>query len=824
VLRMRARLIWWFILVAGIVAVPAHAQTQGIGALMDSALVADKEGRFADAAAFLEQIRVLPSFGTESYARRRKVLSYLGKAYREQNDWSRAIPVWEELLQAAAVLQNAPDQKTMHLNLGIVMRRVGRYRDAETHLKAAERLAGTLKADKGLVAIYAELLAVAEELGVQPDIDKYRQLLAAARQQEGGAEVEADDPDTLAKDAQDAAAENRLSDSVRLQQSAIEALRGRGPGGGTNNVRKLVAFLVDLGILQFRIKDFPGALDTYRAAAELCTSPGLRPEAAFCALKMAEVYLELDRRDSAWTALNAALTNLENTESIANALYNIGLIQKDRGDHVGAAAAFLRSVMMFEVTRSNVSQESDDERRRMYMSSRIEAYEQCIGILSELRMHTSAFKVMELAQARTLNESLHSLNSDQPLPKIALTPDAILKASDPVLLLDTLYQQTGGMDLTDVCARYIDKESALLEFFLGKYRAFAFVAHDADGEIVELQPPDRIDDAVDKLRSHLSRRGSAASLVLPVDSVLSSLVLGPVWPMVKEKSHLFIVPNGSLWVVPFETLLEPSEPAAKTSAVHPGPGLDELTFQTAPFLVRRFSFTYSQSACILGTTVARPHALAPMLIAFADPSRSYEKIKKTSDVRRDSSMAALKFASKEVRDIARFFPAENTRLFIGSHATEAAAKAILDTAGAHILHFATHGYLSRDGGTRVGLILDRSQKEDGILESAEIAQMHIHSDVVVLSACETGLGERVPGEGTMGLARAFALAGARVVVVSLWEVADQSTSQLMNVMYQELRRSNGNVPRALHEAQQSLLASERTSAPFYWAPFIAIGQ
>jgi CHAT domain-containing protein/tetratricopeptide (TPR) repeat protein len=819
---MRVLLILSVIVLTGLPALTARAQTAGIGALMDSALVADREQRFEDAAVFLEQIRALPSFGAESYARRRKALALLGKAYGEQNAWDRAVPVWEELLKSAASLQIAPDQETMHINLGIVLRRVGRYSDADTHLKAAERLAITLKDDKGLAAIYAELLAQARELQVPNDIRRYEGLLASVSQH-GGA-PSAGDPDALALEAQQAASQNRLDDAVRLQQAAVDIVQSRGQGGGINGVRKLVAFLVDLGILQSRAKDLPGALNSYRAAVDQCTSPGLRPEAAFCALKMAEVYLELDRRDSAWTSLNAALADLENTESLANALYNIGLIQKDRGDQVGAAAAFLRAVMMFEVTRSNVSQDADDERRRVYMSSRIEAYEQCIGILSELRMHDSAFKVMELAQARTLNESLRSLNSEQPLPKINITPEAILKASDPMLLLDTLYQQTGGMDLTDVCARYIDRESALLEFFLGRYRAFVLVAHDADGEIVELQPPDRIDDAVDKLRGTLSRRGNSASLVLPVDSVLSSLVLGPVWPMVKEKSHLFVVPNGSLWLVPFETLLEPAQPAAKTPGKPQEPGLDEQTFRTAPFLVRRFSFTYSQSACILGSTVARPHALAPMLIAFADPSRSYENIRKTSDVRRDSSMAALKFASKEVRDIARYFPAESTRLFIGNHATEAAAKKILDTAGAHILHFATHGFLSRDGGRRVGLILDRSQNEDGVLESAEIAKMHLHSDVVVLSACETGLGERVPGEGTMGLARAFALAGARVVVVSLWEVADQSTSQLMNVMYQELRRSNGNVPRALHEAQQSLLSSDRTAAPFYWAPFIAIGQ
>ena len=103
--------------------------------------------------------------------------------------------------------------------------------------------------------------------------------------------------------------------------------------------------------------------------------------------------------------------------------------------------------------------------------------------------------------------------------------------------------------------------------------------------------------------------------------------------------------------------------------------------------------------------------------------------------------------------------------------------------------------------------------------------IYLGSPLVVLSACETGLGKEKRGEGVMGLTRAFMYAGAPTVGVSLWSVADKSTADLMTDFYRRLLAS-GDVSSsaALREAQLSLIAGKKYSAPFYWAPFVLVGD
>ena len=100
----------------------------------------------------------------------------------------------------------------------------------------------------------------------------------------------------------------------------------------------------------------------------------------------------------------------------------------------------------------------------------------------------------------------------------------------------------------------------------------------------------------------------------------------------------------------------------------------------------------------------------------------------------------------------------------------------------------------------------------------------MNADLIVLSACQTGLGKMVRGEGMIGLTRAFMYAGASSVLVSLWSVSDVSTSKLMEKFYENLVVKNQDKAEALRRAQLSMLETERFSHPFYWAPFVLIGD
>jgi CHAT domain-containing protein len=124
----------------------------------------------------------------------------------------------------------------------------------------------------------------------------------------------------------------------------------------------------------------------------------------------------------------------------------------------------------------------------------------------------------------------------------------------------------------------------------------------------------------------------------------------------------------------------------------------------------------------------------------------------------------------------------------------------------------------------VVLTLDQDPQEDGFLEVSEITDLDLDCDLVVLSACQTGRGQLLSGEGILGLSRAFLYAGARSVVVSLWNVSDISTSQMMKSFYQRLVGGIGNAA-ALRETKLQMIGIGREiQHPYYWASFIIVGK
>jgi CHAT domain-containing protein len=150
-----------------------------------------------------------------------------------------------------------------------------------------------------------------------------------------------------------------------------------------------------------------------------------------------------------------------------------------------------------------------------------------------------------------------------------------------------------------------------------------------------------------------------------------------------------------------------------------------------------------------------------------------------------------------------------------------------------VLHIATHGLLNAERPQFTGLVLSLvgNKSEDGFLRTDEVFNLHLGAPLVMLSACETGLGKEKRGEGVMGLTRAFMYAGAPTVGVTLWSVADKSTADLMTDFYKRLLATppppaSGGVSAsaAMRDAQLAMITGKKYSAPFYWAPFVLVGD
>jgi len=195
---------------------------------------------------------------------------------------------------------------------------------------------------------------------------------------------------------------------------------------------------------------------------------------------------------------------------------------------------------------------------------------------------------------------------------------------------------------------------------------------------------------------------------------------------------------------------------------------------------------------------------------------------------RGLSLEPLPHTRDEVQAIATLF-GEQATIRTGEEATKTAA--IKESEQADVIHFACHGFLDALMPLSSGLILSQpeamgkkaSEADNGLLQAWEIFKLRLHADLVVLSACQTGLGAEIRGEGLIGLTRAFTYAGAKSVLVSLWEINDASTAEFMKAFYQALREGKSK-DKALQQAIKKLSRQGKWRHPFFWSGFSLVGD
>jgi len=264
-------------------------------------------------------------------------------------------------------------------------------------------------------------------------------------------------------------------------------------------------------------------------------------------------------------------------------------------------------------------------------------------------------------------------------------------------------------------------------------------------------------------------------------------------------------------------------------------------------LIEKYPIYYLSSASLLQFTKEKRRAKGDLSAVLAQAG----KVLALGNPDLGDASKNLRFAELEAREVQTLYP--QSTVLLKKEATEERSK---DLSPHHdILHFASHAELSEEDPLSSAILLAGDGKEDGRLEVREIFRMDLKASLVVLSACETGLGKLSSGDELVGLTRAFIYAGTPSVVASLWKVEDSSTAQLMASFYKNLKtmtkvealrqaqlelitgkaRSDllarrgvggigklGEVPEAKPSSQDSVSIS--TSLPYFWAPFILVGD
>jgi CHAT domain-containing protein len=221
--------------------------------------------------------------------------------------------------------------------------------------------------------------------------------------------------------------------------------------------------------------------------------------------------------------------------------------------------------------------------------------------------------------------------------------------------------------------------------------------------------------------------------------------------------------------------------------------------------------------------------LADPVFEADDPRLVTLRKKKATDSAsaRRESFSRLPFSRIEAEGIARLVPKNSLLKATGFQANRAMATSP-ELSRYRIIHFATHGMLNSEhpllSGLAFSLINKNGVPQDGFLRMHEIYNLRLPADLVVLSACQTALGEEIKGEGLVGLTRGFMHAGAQRVVASLWQVDDVATADLMQRFYRGMLKENLRPAAALRAAQIEMSKSPRWSSPYYWAGFVMQGE
>jgi CHAT domain-containing protein len=555
-------------------------------------------------------------------------------------------------------------------------------------------------------------------------------------------------------------------------------------------------------------------------------------KAILCELLLARTHLDNGRHGRARAICLQAIGRLDEAETPAlnyQAYFVLGLIEEEMG-HAGAARdAYLKAHGHLESLRSHLRSE---ETKIAFLKDKLEVYEALVRMCLEdgaAPDPEAAFRYIEQAKSRSLADMIafraHSLPSPeagqgQVVDQVRALREELNWYSRAIQLQESragslrqarveelrrstrecerrlveamanaqvedrewaALQGAGAIDL-DAIRGALPDDSMLLQYYRVRDTFYACLLARRSLKIVPLGPVPELRRALQLLRFQLSKfrlgpdyvRIFERQLLEATKAHLRDFYRQLVAPIARDldAGHLIIAPHDFLHYLPFHALLDGDE-----------------------YLDSRYSVSYTPSASVYYLCSARrshPAEGAPLVLGVPDP--------------------AAPQIGQEVRAVASVLP--GAEVFLG----EAATFDVLRERGARApyIHIATHGWFRQDNPMFSSISLGTSQ-----LSLFDLYQLHLPSELVTLSGCGTGLNVVVGGDEQMGLKRGLLYAGARGLLLTLWDVHDASTAEFMKLFYERLEGS-ANKAEALRAAMAEI--RESYPHPFYWAPFVLVGK
>jgi CHAT domain-containing protein len=593
-------------------------------------------------------------------------------------------------------------------------------------------------------------------------------------------------------------------------------------------------WLIDLyqGLLLFHEGRYFESRRLCTAAAAFFDQSALPGKAVLAHLLLARIALQVGDRAEAQKETDESLARLEQLQTPVLA-YQAHLLQgqlaQARNDRPAALRAFLEAKESLETMRSRLHGE---ELKISFLKNRMQVYESLVDLFiagdGSDATTEEALAWMEAAKSRSMIETIFQSGQSLPLGEAGQS-DLVRRIRDlreelnwyyhRIELeqlrpeeksgerLDTLQKKAQSHEkellrtLRELPARErenttleapsdlsvenlqsaLPHDATLVEYFSAGDRLIAAVITREEIRILPVTVLPRVTHILQLLRFQLSkfRMGSEYvrkfedALLRATESHLESLYVELIAPLRQycQGKRLIIVPHGPLHFLPFHALRTGEE-----------------------YLCDSFTISYAPSASVFFACQEKPASVNTSSLVFGIADKRAPQI------------------LEEAQSVAALLPQSTLR--VGNEATSSVLREKGPQTG--LLHIATHGVYRQDNPMFSGIRLG-----DGYLNLFDLYQMRLNSNLVALSGCATGMNFVAAGDELLGLQRGLFYAGASTLLLSLWDVHDQSTSKFMQLFYREYLRT-GEMASALQHAMQQL--RQQNAHPYFWAPFVLVGK
>jgi CHAT domain-containing protein/Flp pilus assembly protein TadD len=777
-------------------------------------------------------------------------LNNIGKVNFSQGDYQGSLDNFNRALNILEELKDIKYSSSAHNNLGAVYERLGNFSVALEHYSKSLKLREELGMKPGIASCLGNIgLLNFHQGNYDAAVDSLKKALLMEEELKSKRNIATEltnlgDVYQAMKEYATAMQFYERSLKIREELSDKEGIGetlnaiGKIYYSQKNEDRALQYFEKSLAVHE-SIRDNEGIAVSLLSLAEVDFSKQKYSESLDLANKVESISKQLNLRDPLWQAntitgkaYQALGKQSQAAESFEEAIGNIESLRSEvAGDEI-QNQNFLEDKLApyHSMIELQISQQNFDA--ALGYAERVKARILADVLKSGKINVTKNLTEEERQEERNLKNQLISLNSqllrenqkDQPDEKGVVKLKAMLEKThlDYESFHRNLFSahhelkvQRGELDpvqIQDAFSLLPNSRSAILEFVVTERKTFLFVLtkeNQSDPLLNVYTLPIQETDLIESTKNFREKIANREIRFRDSAKEMYQLLIQPAVAQLKDHSELIIVPDSILWELPFQALVN----------------------NTNRYLTQEFIISYAPSLSVL-KEIEKPKnfkaSASNQLLAFGNPAIEIKTKEQVDQNIRGEKLENLPEAEKEVKTLAKLYGSDQSKVYFGKEAQEGKFKS--DAAKYQVLHLATHGILNDANPmySQVVFALNGTNgQEDGLLEAWEIVNLDLNARLVVLSACETALGRVRKGEGMIGLTWALFVAGTPSTVVSQWKVESDSTTQLMLEFHKQLKQQAGNhisKASALQSAALKLMKNEKYRHPFYWAPFVLIGD